>query len=147
MKMSKSFIGAAALAAIVSTSALVAPPAHAAVQVSHVVVNVNGVQVVVGTGEYGMIILQLGDEQLTKYLMNGGNSPTVSALNFGGKYVDIAAYGQNLLFSASADEALANTPPISSTGFKEVIEFDKNGFPVLGEISPEVKAFEVTGIE
>lgn len=147
MKISKKFLGAAALAAIVSTSALVAPPAHAAVQVSHIVVDVNGEKVVVGTDEYGMIILQLGDEQLTKYLMNGGNSPIVSALNFGGKYVDIAEYGLNLLFSASADEALENTPPISSTGFKEVIEFDKSGFPILGEIDPEVEAFEVTGIE
>lgn len=146
MKIFKRFIAASALAVIVATPLLVATPVNAAVIVSDVVVDVDGVKIVVGTGVYGEISLGLGDVQLENYLKNGNSAPKISALKIGDKYLDIAEYGQNLLFTSSVEEAVEQTTGITPNGFKKVSKFDGTGKPILEDIAPAVSEFKVTDI-
>ena len=147
MKLSKKFISTAAAAALVSTAVISVPPtyaAEAAVEVQTIVIDVDGVKVVVDATTYGEILLGLGDTTLTEYLYNGQETPTVAALQIGDKFVDIEAYGLELLLADGDVEAAAEaTEAIETTDFKTV-EFDEDGEPILTPIDQEGTEADLT---
>ena len=150
MKLSYKFLSTAAVAALVAPVAAFAAPTvseAAAVTVDYVVIDVSGTQVAVNTTTYGEVLLGL-NPQLETYLKDGKDTPKVTALKVGGKYVDLTAYGTELLLNGGdTAKAAADTPVISTNGFKEFKEFGTDGKPVFkGDTTPVEGDLEVIDI-
>lgn len=140
MKLSKKFISAAAATALVSTGVISVSPTYAAevnTSVENIVIDVEGSQIVVEATIYGEVLLGIADPELTDYLKNGQDTPKVTSLQIGDKYVDITAYGEQLLLAdGDVDAAAAAAPAIEPVEFKTV-EFDETtGEPILTDIAP-----------
>lgn len=150
MKVSYKVLSTAALAAVVAPAVLAAPQVHAAeaVTINSVIVDVEGVQVVVSLTEYNMAYAGFND-QLYDYLNGDSENPTITGLVVDGKYVDLAAYNTEYVFNAGVvdSDILATISEISTEGFKVFKGFNEDGTVILEDLpGTELKVIEISAV-
>lgn len=139
MKLSYKVMSTVALAACVSTVAMATPSMSAAVNIDAVVVEVDGIQIVVPMEKYNIASIGF-DQALYNYLKNGKEAPAISALRAGGKYIDPTELNMMFMLNDSdITKAVAGADEVVTNEMKEFKGFDIFGTPNLVDVIPPVE--------
>lgn len=146
--MKKKFMCLLVVLALVGLMAI--PTFAAESQLESVLINVNGTIVEVDLVDYALAVASGSSSDLFKYLKGNGDSPLISGVKGGGKYLDLIEYATNYATSGkNISTAINNCPALPSeqvNSFKKFTGFDAQGQPVLVAVNGGGEDFVVEDI-